>query len=179
MLENNKYDTLSRVLMDALEQASKGKGKERHATDESFEQQRICVMNRWLKGSPVAGALFQATKKCFETAGFDDPDRSIHELRGAINYIAAAIILLEEMKQAEESDKPMWFQGMLADTSKTTYEDDSPKVYFAPDHDFMCGVCEFIYTPMGDFPCKKCFPLPFKPHFKKISRTRYYPWKSL
>lgn len=95
------YHSLRRVLREASEQASLGKGKERHASSENFEEQKICVINRWIKGSPVAGCLFQAIKKSVESSRLS-PSRAIHELRGAINYLAAAIILLEE----EERNNP-------------------------------------------------------------------------
>lgn len=95
---SDKYFELKRVLADAELHASHGKGKVRHATDEAFEDQKICVITRWLEESPVAGPLFQAVKKCVESARMDE-DRAIQELYGAINYIAAAILVLEEYQE--------------------------------------------------------------------------------
>lgn len=97
----NPYKSLRRVLDGAYEQASSGKGKERHAylDDEPFEDQLICEISRRLGGG-IAGPLYQATKKIYESARLE-PDRAIRELYGAINYISAAIILLEE-KQKEK-----------------------------------------------------------------------------
>ena len=92
------YDSLSAVLQGALSQASQGKGKERHAKDEPFEKQKICEITRRLQGSPVGGPLFQAIKKCYESERLPK-DRAIAELYGAINYIAAAIIVLQETKE--------------------------------------------------------------------------------
>lgn len=162
---DNKYANLARVLVDALEQSSRGKGKERHATDEPFEDQKICVMNRWLRGSPVAGALFQATKKCFETAGFSDPDRAIHELRGAINYIAAAIILLEEIgsEMKREEKLPRYNPTLTCDEVCDDCSTGSPECREAK-----CRFCKDLYTPVAEYPCKKCFRLPFKPHFRPV-----------
>ena len=91
-----QYKKLARVLHDAYSQASDGKGRERHASKEPFEEQQICQINRWLRGNPVAGLLFQVVKKALETSKLL-PHKSIHELYGVINYAAAAIILLEEM----------------------------------------------------------------------------------
>jgi len=91
------YDKLAEVFQGAFDQASVGKGSERHAKDdEPFERQKICEITRRLQGSPVAGPLFQAAKKIFETERLP-PDRAIHELYGAINYISAAVIILQEI----------------------------------------------------------------------------------
>ena len=58
-------------------------------------------MDRRLHGN-ADGPRYQAVKKIYESARMD-PDRAIKELLGAINYTAAAIILLKEKLQAEES----------------------------------------------------------------------------
>lgn len=90
------YAKLEAELQSALEQASKGKGKERHADGEPFEQQKICVIGRWVSGSPAAGPLQQAVKKAVESARLG-PEAAIRELDGAINYLCAAKILLREV----------------------------------------------------------------------------------
>lgn len=100
----DRYRTLEKALFGAYRQASSGKGKERHADGERFEDQKICVMTRWLYGSQVGGPLFQAAKKIFESARMT-PERAIRELRGTINYTSAAIILLEELLASEKSEK--------------------------------------------------------------------------
>lgn len=89
------YESLTKELLSALDQASKGKGKERHATDEPFNEQQIIVINRWLKGSPVAGPIFQAVKKAIESSRME-PHAAMRELDGAIVYLCAAKILLRE-----------------------------------------------------------------------------------
>ena len=103
-----QYQKLVDALAGAVDQAESGKGKERHADGEDFENQKICVIGRWLKKSPVAGPLQQAVKKIVESAGFT-PKRAIHELHGAINYAGAAIILLQEIVEYDtktsEDDK--------------------------------------------------------------------------
>jgi hypothetical protein len=150
----DNYESLARALHGAYKQASEGKGKERHASDEPFQDQKICVMSRWLKGSPVGGVLFQAMKKIAETATFansivysedDKVFRQVRELRGAINYLAAAIILLEESEGGP---------GVLR-----------PKPVSSQIPVSQCAVC--IYSSVGkdNAPCKKCYNLPFKPHF--------------
>ena len=92
------YSKLKKELDDARKQAEYGKGLERHADGESFENQKICVIGRWLKLSPVAGPLQQAVKKLVESSKFT-PTRAIHEIQGAINYAAAAIVLLRELER--------------------------------------------------------------------------------
>jgi len=90
------YQKLKEVLAQAALQASRGKGAERHALPgEPWEDQQICEITRRLSKSPVAGPLFQAVKKCYESSRLPK-DRAIIELHGAINYITAAIIVLEE-----------------------------------------------------------------------------------
>lgn len=98
---HDRYGSLKRVLADAMLQAKSGKGRERHADGEDFENQKICVINRWLVGSPIAGALFQAVKKAVESSRMT-PAAAIRELHGAINYLSAGVILLEEMDDSEE-----------------------------------------------------------------------------
>ena len=103
------YELLRLVLLDASEQASKTKGVERHASGESFEQQKICQGGRKFG---VGAPLYQTWKKTEEayrmaTSGkFENgKERAIQELYGAINYAAAAIIILnEQIKKELEND---------------------------------------------------------------------------
>jgi hypothetical protein len=92
---NPKYDSLYKVLLMAYNQASNGKGKERHANDEDFKEQKIVTLNKQIGSNH--GAIFQACKKAQESARLPD-DRAIAELIGAINYLAAAVIILQEEK---------------------------------------------------------------------------------
>ena len=91
---NPKYDSLYKVLLSAYNQASNGKGKERHQLndDEPFENQKICEIARRLS---IDYNLGQAVKKIYESKRLTD-GRDIAELYGAINYIAAAIIVKQE-----------------------------------------------------------------------------------
>jgi len=84
------YSSLENVLAMALDQASPGKGKERHAEDaEPFEKQQICEITRRVgQGFPLG----QAVKKIQESPRLVSEHR-INELLGAINYIAASIIV--------------------------------------------------------------------------------------
>lgn len=86
------YETLAAVLQRAYDQAAKGKGKERHANGEPFDEQ---VMQDGAKRFGVGGLLFQAYKKSEESQRLPQ-DRAIVELLGAINYLAGAVIALEK-----------------------------------------------------------------------------------
>lgn len=84
------YEGLFSVLVAAFEQASQGKGKERHASaGVAFEDQPISAINRTL-GS-VDGLLYQAAKKSAESRRLP-AGRAQAEIYGAINYLAAAAI---------------------------------------------------------------------------------------
>jgi hypothetical protein len=94
---NPKYDSLYKVLLAAYNQASNGKGKERHQLndEEHFENQKICEIARRLS---IDYNLGQAVKKIYESKRLTN-GRDVAELYGAINYIAAAIIVKQEEKQ--------------------------------------------------------------------------------
>lgn len=94
------YAPLRAILDAAYEQAASGKGKERHANDRPFLDQPICEIGRML-ASVCDGELYQAIKKAQEASNMlarGDSDKAEHELLGAINYLAAAVILIREEK---------------------------------------------------------------------------------
>lgn len=101
MSKRNPYKELRDVLVQAELQAREGKGAERHSLGEDFKDQPICVLTRQLgMGFPLG----QAMKKVLESQKLKQyPGRAKAELLGAINYIAAAVIVLEE--QAAEKNK--------------------------------------------------------------------------
>ena len=85
------YDCLRHVLALALEQANAGKGKERHANGKPFDRQPIMEIGRMVgSGYPLG----QAMKKAQESSRLP-PERAKAELLGAINYLAAAYMLLD------------------------------------------------------------------------------------
>lgn len=86
------YDSLYAVLREAFDQASKGKGSERHAQGQPFDQQ---PMQKLIELYGLGFALGQAGKKMQESQRMDR-DAAKRELLGAINYIAGAIIHLEK-----------------------------------------------------------------------------------
>lgn len=92
------YEVLDNVLYEALEQAQSGKGKERHANGRPFIEQPIMEIGRMVGPGYMLG---QAMKKSQEAARLPETEKKVYDLLGAINYLAAAIILLRE----EESRK--------------------------------------------------------------------------
>lgn len=93
------YAPLKRVLMTAYNHAAVGKGRERHANGGDFLTQDIMAIAR------VHGIGFQtgqAEKKVRESHGMmerGDYRSAKAELLGAINYLAAAYLLIEEKER--------------------------------------------------------------------------------
>ena len=94
------YTALKWVLGLAVEQASAGKGLERHASPgERFEEQQIVKIGLWLgqRGSPDFN-LGQAAKKALEAARLPR-EHAQAEILGAINYLAGAYLILERLNE--------------------------------------------------------------------------------
>ena len=91
-MEDN-YKLLQETLDGALKQASDGKGKERHADNQSYDEQPIM----WIEKYFTSYQLGQAVKKMHESQRLSK-EMAIEELKGAINYIAAKIIFLQQNK---------------------------------------------------------------------------------
>lgn len=104
------YEQLQCILRAALEQAAVGKGHERHATGQTFENQPMQLISQLLGDNH--GLAFQAVKKIQESLRLS-PDRAEHELLGAINYIAGMIIYLRETAKPETSTVGKDYQGFL------------------------------------------------------------------
>lgn len=87
---------LSETLQEAYDQAVSGKGNVRHNYgEENFSDQLICEIARRLYPCAYSGPLYQSVKKIYESTRLS-PGAAIRELQGAINYIAAAILLIKE-----------------------------------------------------------------------------------
>lgn len=93
------YDSLAVVLKRAFDQASAGKGRERHANALPFDQQPMQMI---AKRRGVGFLLGQADKKSEEAMGLP-PGRDVAELLGAIVYLAGAVIFLEQQRAAGTS----------------------------------------------------------------------------
>ena len=92
------YEPLARVLQMALDQSQTGKGRKRHATDKPFMEQPIMNIGRMVGTGYNTG---QAMKKAQESSRME-PDRAIAELLGAINYLASAVLIIEEQQLKPE-----------------------------------------------------------------------------
>lgn len=93
------YAPLWRVLYAAYDQAANGKGKERHANNKPFTAQPIMEIARMVGPGYQLG---QAMKKAQEAGGMiqrGQPDRARAELLGAINYLAACVLMIEEAEK--------------------------------------------------------------------------------
>ena len=98
-LQADGYDKLAEVLGRAFDQSARGKGKERHSKGEDFPNQPIVEGARRFG---TGAMLFQAFKKSEESQRLPK-DRAVTELLGAIVYLAAAVIVLEETSGQEKA----------------------------------------------------------------------------
>lgn len=98
------YETLAKILHRAYTQAATGKGAERHANEQPFSEQPM----QSIADKHGVGFLFgQADKKMTEAHNMmrrGETDKAVHELLGAINYIAGAILFAEKVKPAEPTE---------------------------------------------------------------------------
>lgn len=96
------YRPLQDALNQAYEQSAAGKGKERHANTKPFTQQPIMKITREVgTGFPLG----QAAKKIQESAGMLNRKQrgaAKQEILGAIVYLAAAVIYLEEQEKNDQ-----------------------------------------------------------------------------
>ena len=91
------YYSLAAILQRAFDQASKGKGKERHANELPFDQQPMQTIAR---AHGVGFLTGQASKKAEEAHGLPHGAK-VAELLGAINYLAGAVLFLEAQEAAK------------------------------------------------------------------------------
>lgn len=96
------YECLAEILQAAMDQASKGKGAERHANELPFDRQ---PMQRISDAVGVGFCIGQAMKKAEESQVLPE-GRDVAELLGAINYLAGAVLFLQRKraKPAAEND---------------------------------------------------------------------------
>ena len=98
------YKPLKDVLKAAYDQAASGKGKDRHANGKVFTEQPIMEIGRMVGMGYQTG---QAMKKSQEAGGMvsrGEYGAAKAELLGAINYLAAAYILIDEISAKQDVD---------------------------------------------------------------------------
>lgn len=90
------YEDLTRILDEALEQATSGKGKERHAGGKPFDKQPIMEIARMTGLAYQTGQAMKKIQESHTLLEIKGKEAAINELRGAIIYLAAAIKTIEE-----------------------------------------------------------------------------------
>ena len=91
------YASLRAILDEAYDQAATGKGRDRHAQGQPFERQPICEIARLVGPAfPIGQALKKGQEAMRLPSG-----RAEAELLGAINYLAAAVIVMRETPHGE------------------------------------------------------------------------------
>lgn len=101
---NDGYEMLRDEFVAAVEQASCGKGKERHANDQPFDQQPILAITRLLDGHPCAALAYQIIKKTIEAGRLvklRGPEAAVSETYGVMNYAGAMAIRLKELGEVK------------------------------------------------------------------------------
>jgi hypothetical protein len=111
MVIKKGYLALAAVLQAAMDQAQMGKGKERHANGRDFLEQPIMEIGRMVGPGYQIG---QAMKKGQEAMRLPTTEQKVAELMGAINYLAAAVLLIreeDERREDPEKDRPVAAPG--------------------------------------------------------------------
>ena len=91
------YEPLAAILREAHDQAAKGKGIERHGNGKPFVDQPIMAIGRMCGVGFQTGQIQKKVQEATTMAGRGDNAAAIRELLGAINYSAAAILLIREL----------------------------------------------------------------------------------
>lgn len=144
------YKKLAEVLQEALDQAQSGKGKERHATDNAYEDQLMCATQRLLKDHPCGGLAYQVIKKTVESGRLlktKGKEAAQKELQGAINYLGGMHIIYEEEGLVDDkqpsladlvdwSEAPSWatLAAQDGDGDITFFESDNIYLKKYPPH---------------------------------------------
>jgi len=95
-LSSPDYASLASVLQEAHNQASAGKGADRHSQGEPFTQQPIMAIGRMCGIGFHAGQIQKKAQEAGRMHERGDHEAAIREFLGVINYAAAAILLVRE-----------------------------------------------------------------------------------
>lgn len=93
---STEYAPLAAILQEAYDQAATGKGKERHANDRPFIDQPILEIGRMCGPGFDTGQSIKKQQEAMGMLARGDASAAIRELLGAINYTAAAVLLIRE-----------------------------------------------------------------------------------
>jgi len=97
--KDDPYSKLSIVLQSAYGQAADGKGKARHnSRGVSFDRQPIMEIARMCGLGYPTGQAQKKTQEAVSMFNRGEHERAEAELLGAINYLAAAVLLIREAK---------------------------------------------------------------------------------
>lgn len=127
------YEKLDDVLARAFNQASQGKGAERHATEAPFHEQPMQQVNAMVG---VGFSNGQAIKKIVESLNMA-PEKAVHELLGAICYLAGSIITIE-----------------AANDNQTMQPDIKNAMHEYLDENFQLQMVDELDYMLGNFPKK-------------------------
>lgn len=118
------YEHLEQVLIDAYNQASRGKGAERHANDLPFHEQRMQQLSTLLDSD--RGMAFQVGKKMVEGMDFVEYERFERELLGCIVYLAGIIVRRKLSHQAAADLDAAFDQVMGVERAANNLTDFEP-----------------------------------------------------
>ena len=118
-LDADGYYSLAEVMQRAFEQASAGKGRERHANALPFDQQPMQTIAAQVG---IGFLLGQAFKKAQESQSLPH-ERGVAEILGAMNYLAGAVIFMERTRAVvpvANDNKPVDVEHQLGTRFMTT-----------------------------------------------------------
>lgn len=95
-LVGTHYASLRSILNDAYEQAASGKGRDRHANGKPFDRQPIMEIARMVGIGYQTGQAMKKAQEATSMAARGEGNAAEAELLGAINYLAAAVLLIRE-----------------------------------------------------------------------------------
>lgn len=107
----NDYQKLNAVLVAAVQHAAQGKGADRHAgtphgpLDLDFEDQPMLAINRMVGPGFSLGQSMKKAQEASLLIAQGNYEKTRDELLGAINYLAGAIVLVDEYKAARDKQK--------------------------------------------------------------------------
>lgn len=89
------YEALAGILNRAFDQASQGKGKERHANGDPWHLQPIITIARMTGAGGPGFQVMKKTREALDMARRGEKDAAVTDLLGAIVYAAATLHLIE------------------------------------------------------------------------------------